>query len=140
MNNSFFLLGSLSANKFFPAPHAVPSLIGNINSRTVFARMKVAPVSAKVTSDGQTFGDYFHMEDDNNHTSSLCEVTAGWSRLQRQMCEDGQAYCWMGCLSLPPDCTEDQAICVNDLAETCCTETVTEDCLDMDGSCQWQCA
>ena len=135
---SDLFIGSSSASKFFPAPHAVPSMSGNIHSRTVFARMKVAPVSAKVSSDGQTFGEYFHMEDDNK-ISSLCEDPGSWSRLQRQMCEDGKAYCWMGCMDLPSECEADVAVCVNQDDLPCCTETVTENCLNMDGSCEWTC-
>ena len=97
---------------------------------------QVAPADASpLVNPGQTFGGFFREERGEERG-----VDEGWEDLLTGQCEEGQAYCWMGCLSLPPDCTEDQAICVNDLAETCCTETVTEDCLDMDGSCQWQCA
>ena len=103
--------------------------------------MKVAPLSARVTSEGQTFGEYFHMEDDNKQTetSSLCKDAGDWSRLQRQMCEDGQAFCWMSCLDLPSECVVNEATCVNQDNLPCCSETVTENCEDMDVSCQWTC-
>ena len=101
--------------------------------------MKVAPFSARVSSEGQTFGEYFHMEDDINQTSSLCKDAGDWFRLQRQMCEDGQAFCWMSCLDLPSECGVDVATCVNQDNLPCCSETVTENCEDMDVSCQWTC-
>ena len=39
-------LGTDSENKFFPVPHAVPSLSSMDSSRRVFARMKVVPMDA----------------------------------------------------------------------------------------------
>ena len=33
--------GTKSSTKFFPVPHAVPSLLNDISSRTILARMKV---------------------------------------------------------------------------------------------------
>ena len=50
-----------------------------------------------------------------------------------------QAYCWMDCLDLPADCGETDLICVNQDMLPCCTLEITEDCLSMDDSCEWQC-
>ena len=39
----WLLKGSKSSQSFFASPHAVPSLDGALQSRSVFARMKVSP-------------------------------------------------------------------------------------------------
>ena len=62
---------------------------------------------------------------------------SSWSELVMGQCREGYAYCWMGCLQLPPGCSEEEAECVDE-DFPCCTETVTEDCLPM-GNCVWQC-
>ena len=80
-----------------------------------------------------------------------------WDSLQERQCSEGTAYCWMGCLPLVPDCEvqptpklssscrliksfqENLQYCVNMDGAACCTQSITEDCLSMDGSCQWQC-
>ncbi len=38
----WLLKGSQSSKSFYAAPHAVPSLAGSLQSRSVFARMKVS--------------------------------------------------------------------------------------------------
>ena len=125
------------SKNFFAAPHAVSSLTDYLDTRTVFARMKTAPDTAVMTEHGQTFGDYF--QQGSAHVSSLCGQQDTWSQLQRQQCDGDQAYCWMGCLDLPPGCDATAAICTNMDELPCCTDTVTENCLDMDASCQWKC-
>ena len=45
----------------------------------------------------------------------------------------------MNCLELP-SCGQDQAVaCLNSASSQCCTDSVTEDCANMDPSCRWQC-
>ena len=39
----WLLQGSQSSQSFFASPHAVPSLSASLQSRSVFARMKVSP-------------------------------------------------------------------------------------------------
>ena len=39
----WLLKGSPSSKSFYASPHAVPSLVGSLQSRSVFARMKVSP-------------------------------------------------------------------------------------------------
>merc|ERR1711874_249187 len=125
----WLLKGTRESSDFVSAPHAVPSLLQN--SRTVLARMKVAPASAApLVNPGQTFGDFF---------SSGGEERSDWESLLSGQCEEGSAYCWMSCLTLPPGCSEEEAVCLNMMEEPCCTDTLTDGCLNMDGSCQWQC-
>ena len=40
---SWLLKGSQSSQSFYASPHAVPSLAADLQSRSVFARMKVSP-------------------------------------------------------------------------------------------------
>ena len=95
--------------------------------------VKVAPAGAEpLANPGQKFGEHFSRGAEAAGSSS-------WSSLLSSQCGEGEAYCWMGCLSLPPGCTEDQSVCVNMEDLPCCTDTVTDGCLDMDGTCQWQC-
>ena len=92
---------------------------------------QVAPASAApLVNPGQTFGDFF---------SSGGEERSDWESLLSGQCEEGSAYCWMSCLTLPPGCSEEEAVCLNMMEEPCCTDTLTDGCLNMDGSCQWQC-
>ena len=45
----------------------------------------------------------------------------------------------MNCLELP-SCGQDQAVaCLNSASSQCCTDSVTEDCANMDHSCSWEC-
>ena len=90
----------------------------------------MAPPSAEPSlNPGLRFEEYF----------SGFAGDSSWSELVMGQCQEGWAYCWMGCMQLPPGCSEDQAQCFNDDAEPCCTDTVTDGCLDMDGSCEWHC-
>lgn len=94
----------------------------------------MAPAEAvPLLNPGQTFGGFFSGANGG-------EERADWRSLLTNQCQEGEAFCWMGCLALPPDCTEEEAVCVNMMEEPCCTEALTENCLDMDGSCQWQCS
>ena len=95
--------------------------------------VQVAPADAvPVSQPGQTFGGFFSSQAGGDERED-------WDSLLARQCQEGSAYCWMACLTLPPGCTEDEAVCVNILEEPCCTDNVTEGCVDMDASCQWQC-
>ena len=54
----------VSRNQFFPVPHGVDALDKNINARSIFARMKIAPLEAVVENDSNqiqmTFEDIFY--------------------------------------------------------------------------------
>jgi len=129
-----WLLKGTNSPKFYPASHSVPAL-SEIATRTVFARMKIAPETAVARKGGATFSQFFH----NNIEESLCPGNIDWTQMKKQECGDGQAYCWMDCLDLPADCGETDLICVNQDMLPCCTLEITEDCLSMDDSCEWQC-
>ena len=46
----------------------------------------------------------------------------------------------MNCLDLPTSCQAGQAVeCLNSARTQCCTDSVTENCANMDQSCGWQC-
>ena len=115
---------------YFPTPHGVPSLKNsNISSRSVYARMKVAPASAIPTSTKmsssktlklKTFENIFmEMSSQKIGTGSdLCSVDledgAGhvkkrhsndtWTNGLNTLCEAGEEYCWMSCRPLPSKC------------------------------------
>merc|ERR1711936_1112154 len=112
---NWLLKGLTESERFYASGHAVPSLELELNYRTVLARMKVAPPGASpLLNPGHRFQEYFRGS-----------AGAGrWSELMAAQCEEGEAYCWMGCLSLPSGCSQDQAECVNIEAEPCCTETL----------------
>ena len=51
-----------------------------------------------------------------------------------EMCEKGEAFCWMNCLPLPdPFCTSSHNLT--------CTNNQDQQCFDdsMDGTCEWKC-
>jgi len=152
----WLLEGTQASDKFFPSPHAVPSL-GDISSRTVVARMKVVPMESfpsnpeAVTAGGNNmFHQYF-----SGHVSvpeDLCPVTLSvpqslsvQARLVQELnihsCQAGHAYCWMNCLEVPDDCSA-PAQCINKERLPCCTDNVTIDntptCRNMDSSCHWE--
>ena len=119
-----------SSNKFFAAPHAVPSLSSHLLSRTVFARMKIAPDTAMPMSSGHhhhgtNFGEYFSGKASAKplkEAASLCPLSGlvselpvasplqqDWTDLKKTECDSGKAYCWMNCLDLPQDqCSDTQ--------------------------------
>ena len=46
----------------------------------------------------------------------------------------------MNCLDLPLSCGPDQPVeCLNSASSQCCTDSVTENCANMDNTCGWQC-
>jgi len=127
---SDWLLGP--ASQFQPSLHGVPAA-ATTAPRTVLARMKVAPDSALPPAGTTQFGEFFQ---GGGH---FCRPDPAWDSLQEGQCTEGTAYCWMGCLPLVPDCEESLQYCVNMDGAACCTQSITEDCISMDGSCQWQC-
>merc|ERR550532_3783490 len=69
--------------------------------------------------------------------SARCSV---WAALKSSECSHSSAYCWMNCLDLPTSCQAGQAVeCLNSARTQCCTDSVTENCANMDQSCGWQC-
>ena len=120
----------------YATPHAVPSLGGSdISTRSVYARMKVAPGSAVPISDDpsvvkrelKTFEDVFMETSEQSHhgVGELCSVNLKeemnpmhdfshdvWSHAMDSLCGAGEAYCWMSCRPLPSKCPNaDQARC-----------------------------
>jgi len=93
-----FLLGTgltswlIPEEKLYAVPHAVPSITNSeFLTRTVFGRMKVAPLLATTRSGGETFGEHFY--------SPLAETEGGTSqhlaRLRRQVETDHSQH-WPG--------------------------------------------
>jgi len=150
---NWLLKGTDSSAKFFPVPHAVPSLVNNISPRTVFARMKVVPLDAFPTNMATQklkkktlFEEYFTGV--KSPASEVCPIKKpayqlslekSWDTLKTTECSKSQAYCWMNCLDLPSSCAADQVECINKDSKPCCTDTRTEDCENMDQSCSWEC-
>ena len=86
---SWLLQGSQSSQSFYASPHGVPSLAGSLQSRSVFARMKVslgwshqsfhaglfqvAPDDAVPSSHSQTFAEFFFGQSSQS-TEDLCPI------------------------------------------------------------------
>ena len=142
----WLLRGTPEAAEFFTAPHAVPSLKGRAITRTVFARMMVAPLQA-IPSDFKThktqFQDIF-LQRTVEKPGELCPLdltTEDLAQDNNQCGDDPElALCWMSCLVLP-DCNGDEkVVCTNLVGEACCSEYDSPDgCLDMDTTCEWKC-
>merc|ERR1719154_379840 len=114
----WLLRGTKSSSKFFPVPHAVPSLFNDITSRTVFARMKVVPMDAfptnALTEKKHLFKNFFHGFHQSGSEELCPQMNSGyplalassWSELKKKECSQSQAYCWMDCLDLPTTCPQ----------------------------------
>ena len=111
-------------DKFHPVPHMVPHLQHGGYQRTVFARMMVAPADAVPKGDKiqnpVTFEEVFMRENrleegaNSLENGGLCSVdleSEKYIRSVKDQCNDGTTYCWMGCNSNPPHCTDDTAVC-----------------------------
>ena len=115
---------------FHPVPHAVGSMTRK--DRSILARMKI-PISEESVKNGLEFKEVFYNRDiyaskivvkrENHH-----------SKKTKEMCENGEAFCWMNCLPLPdPFCTSSHnLICSNNQDEQCYDDS-------MDGTCAWKC-
>jgi len=152
----WLLKGTDSSHKFFPVPHAVPSLANQGSPRTVFARMKIVPLDAFPSSNEKAIANYQEnlFEDFFNNIKhpgldEICPITRdshqlavgdSWSSLKQQQCDESTAYCWMDCLEIPTSCVMDSTLqCINSESKPCCTDTITTNCEAMDSSCHWQC-
>ena len=115
---------------YYPTPHGVPSLKNSdISSRSVYARMKVAPASAIPTSTELSYSErlklktfqniFMEMSSQEPSTGSdLCSVDLEdgsghvqkrhsndtWTNALNTLCEAGEEYCWMSCRPLPSKC------------------------------------
>jgi len=123
---------------FHAASHAVKRVKDDSMTRSVMARMKVFPENSFSLS-GKHFGDYFRRMQKHSQSYPLGARELAWSGLQKAQCEEGTAYCWMGCYDLPDTCSMASSQCVNEEDQPCCTEDVTQDCQNMDDSCHWEC-
>jgi len=144
----WLLQGKSAAKNYHAAPHAVPSLSGRVDSRVVFARMKVAPeraVPANSDASPVMFEEVF-LEKILGSSGALCpsELTLS-KKLPGLSCEPGSAECWMGCLQLPECSGQDYYVCTNLVGRPCCNENNSpppdpvDGCLDMDPTCEWKC-
>lgn len=145
----WLLQGSPAAENFYPAPHAVPSLRGKVDSRTVFARMKVAPVTAVPANlDESVFSfEEVFQEKVLRSSGALCPSQLTVSKKIGNHCETGSAECWMSCLELPECSGHDYYVCTNLVGQPCCNEYnepppvdyIPGGCYDRDPTCQWKC-
>ena len=116
---------------------------------------QTVPESATpVSGSSQPFSEYFHgksSSDESLEPLSVCPVTSvsshhqaspltqQWSQLKKTECDTDKAFCWMNCLSLPSEPC-DHVVCRNSEDRPCCTDTVTDNCANMDSTCGWQCS
>jgi len=147
LDSVIFIIGSALPNwllpssfpiELYPAPHSVPhqTYPSSDESRTVLARMKIAPMHSVPHHNNIPFHQHFMAMSDPGY---LCPIS-NWMSSHKEACEEDEALCWMDtCLPLPPGCTAEEAVCVTEELVPCCTPTVTENCEDMDGSCHWIC-
>jgi len=166
----WLLRGSREATQFRAAPHAVPSLKPDLESRTIFARMMVADLEAvptspaahkvpfkqiffnQITQNDLCLGDHLKQDylsriprdtnhDHHNHHMNM--TMEKFDKLKKDECTDPTtSYCWMGCLDLPDDCSQDNFMCTNSAGRDCCTDPSQEGtgtCADMDPTCTWKC-
>lgn len=148
-------------SSLFAVPHAVPELTGTeVLVRTVFARMKVAPGEAVPVSPMKNHKQKWRKFDEvfqekESHKEGICITNLSdhdehsmhyskshkdpWAKAMDAMCENGTAYCWMGCRPLPSeDCSGGTELeCFStDSGLTCDTNPDSE---IMDTTCEWQC-
>eukprot|EP00092_Neocalanus_flemingeri_P009028 GFUD01009714.1.p1 GENE.GFUD01009714.1~~GFUD01009714.1.p1 ORF type:complete len:399 (+),score=86.53 GFUD01009714.1:162-1358(+) len=100
-----FLAGSgltswlLPEDDLYATPHAVPSLtnsISNAQTRTVFARMKIAPLEATNRHSEQTFGQHFYSSIAGPSTSPInIREERHQVRMRRQL-SGGHSQHWPG--------------------------------------------
>ena len=137
----------VAASEFHPVPHAVPAL-RTLRHRSVFARMVVAPATATPAGGSLTFDEVFMRRslNESGYDSQVCSTDllgnsgsdGSWRDAMDAMCDEGEAYCWMGCRALPRACpAPGLATCFskkNNL--TCSTEPNGK---PMDPACKWEC-
>ncbi|XP_059082953.1 uncharacterized protein LOC131880360 [Tigriopus californicus] len=130
---------------FWATPHAVPSFDPGVKTRTVFARMKVVPNEAvpilktrELGPELLTFDEVFKRTSASgveSYSSSDTERTFdNWTRTMEQSCDEGSAFCWMGCLSIPNNCDQkkDNLTCMTAAQDPCFGDS-------MNPSCHWEC-
>ena len=151
-----WLLQGQDDHKFWPVPHAVPTMThSSLVHRTVYARMKVAPSESVPESSRlpknqrQTFHQVF-MKTYRDSESQTCSVDLKnpfkmlarkkdtWRDAMDKNCQEGDAFCWMGCYPLPEECPSVQnAMCFSRVTNvTCSTEPEGK---PMDPTCKWEC-
>lgn len=98
-----FLTGSgltswlLPEDALYAPPHAVPSLTNsNFVIRTVFARMRVAPLDATTSHSAQTFGQHFYSSLTGPNTSPGSGREARHQARLRRQVGSGHEQHWVG--------------------------------------------
>eukprot|EP00091_Calanus_sinicus_P023919 TRINITY_DN8332_c0_g1_i1.p1 TRINITY_DN8332_c0_g1~~TRINITY_DN8332_c0_g1_i1.p1 ORF type:complete len:128 (-),score=31.02 TRINITY_DN8332_c0_g1_i1:64-447(-) len=98
-----FLTGSgltswlLPEDDLYSPPHAVPSLANsNALTRTVFARMRVAPLDATTSHSAQTFGEHFYSSLTGPSPSPGSGREARHQARLRRQVGSGHAQHWIG--------------------------------------------
>jgi len=123
-------------SEFHAVPHAVESLKTEAGPRSIFARMKSAPLDAFPINGGNKFNDVFF-----NHDIIHANIYSAdnYTEASKSMCEEGYEYCWMGCMPAPSCGSGQQLSCSNTQNVDCCSTYNDEPCEDMDGTCHWEC-
>ena len=121
------------STQFFAVPHAVEKLSLNSKDRTVFARMKVAPLEAEQKIK---FQDVFFNQDKVlvKREEHFVQDTS------KIMCEEGEAYCWMQECMPQPTCHSGEILsCYSTTNNITCCSDPNEKCDVMDPTCKWEC-
>merc|ERR1719322_524760 len=116
-------------NHIFSAPHSVPTLVGSqFETRTVYARMKIPDPSSfssmtecsKFNGQIETFDEFFnsrsikHLEPSSRGIPKKREADDLFAKTLENQCNEGEAYCWSICQTLPTDCNEtEQTTCID---------------------------
>ena len=129
-------------NLFHPVPHAVGSMTGKNSQRSILARMKI-PTSENAVKNNLQFKKVFYnrdlperlcLKDIDSKTVVKRDDSSHHAKKTKEMCKEGEAFCWMNCLTLPdPFCTSSHNLI--------CTNNEDQQCFDdsMDTTCEWKC-
>jgi len=139
----WLLQGKDESEGFHAAPHAVEALGSmSYSGRSAFARMKVAPLEAVPVNGTIKFKNVFFNEDilkEGHHDMSHDHLTDHYSEATKTTCNEGEAYCWMGCRPIPNCGPNEEMICYSIEHNFFCCDDPNETCTTMDPTCKWEC-
>jgi len=113
---------------FFAVPHSVPTLEGSkVETRTVYARMKVPdPFSTTAMRDctnfnggNMEFQKFFNAGTHDHgvtksHKLEKKDADGLFAKTLQHQCNEGEAYCWSICQTLPTECNLiEDAVCID---------------------------
>ena len=62
-----------------------------------------------------------------------------YSEATKTTCNEGEAYCWMGCCPIPNCGPNEEMICYSIEHNFFCCDDPNETCTTMDPTCKWEC-